>query len=63
MDRATPLFEALVGDDVVFDVGEDGGQFDIAFHEAALKYTIEVNIFSAVVADAKARILASAASE
>jgi hypothetical protein len=59
VDRLTPLFEVLVGDDIIFDVGEDDGSFDIMFHEAATKYRIHVDVFIAIVADAKAHITAA----
>lgn len=62
VDRASPLFEAVVGDEILFDVGEQDGRFDIAFHEGATRYTIDVDLFTAIVADAKKRIMATRAS-
>ena len=59
VDRASPLFEAVIGDEIVFDIGERNGRFDIAFHPGATKYTIDVDVFTAVVADAKERIAAA----
>lgn len=61
VDRATPLFEAMVGDDILFDVGEEEGRFDIAFHEGAVKYTIDMDVFVAVMTNARALILAARA--
>lgn len=34
-----------VGDEIIFDIGEQDGRFLIAFHEAAVRYMIDVDVF------------------
>lgn len=63
VDRDSPIFEAVFGNDVLFDVAREGTAFDIAFHAAISDFVIASDVLTAAIESAKSMIVEAERSE